>query len=241
MSVSRTLSMAAATAAAALLLTSVPAHAAPLPPGVVADAYSVMLTAQDARPAGIRSDTLSNFGVANSTKGTPDAPWLCDLSGKQEVEGRGAAYLLSSEVLGLSGRNVTTLGQEIHWYASAKKAKKAYDGIVNLVKQCTGQHTPAADDTDDAPLNITTQVTNGTGKAKDGDGFVWVRSETVVGDPETNFADHDYLTVRQFGRFIQIVELESEGTNAPALTKVQIATANRLTDALGDAWQKKFM
>jgi hypothetical protein len=37
------------------------------------------------------------------------------------------------------------------------------------------------------------------------------------------------------------MDLESEGNNAPALTKKQIAATDRLTDSLGDAWQAKFM
>jgi hypothetical protein len=59
--------------------------------------------------------------------------------------------------------------------------------------------------------------------------------------PESNLADHDYLTVRHFGSFIQIVSMDSEGTDAPPLTAKQIATANRLTDSLGDSWQAAFM
>jgi hypothetical protein len=238
--VSRHLAVAAATTAAALVLAAVPVSAATLPPNVVANAYSVMLTAKDARQVGIRGDYVVNFDVANSTKGTPDAPWLCELSGDRDVEGKGAAYVLSSETLSLSGRAVTSLGQEIHWYANAKQAKKAYDGLVKLVKQCEGEHASEADGPADGPFGTTSKLTNGTGKAKDGDPYLWVRSETVVADPTTQFADHDYITVRHFGRFIQIIQLESEGTNAPGLTKKQIAATDRLTDALGDAWKAKF-
>jgi hypothetical protein len=60
-------------------------------------------------------------------------------------------------------------------------------------------------------------------------------------DPENDFADHDYLTVRHFGSFIQIVSMDSEGADAPALTAKQLAAANRLTDSLGDSWQAAFM
>jgi hypothetical protein len=52
--------------------------------------------------------------------------------------------------------------------------------------------------------------------------------------------DHEYLTVRLLGRYIQIFQVESEGNNAPAFTKKQIAAADRLQDSLGDAWQAKF-
>lgn len=238
---SRILSTTVVASAAALLLSSVPVQAAPLSSGTVGDAYAVMLSAKDARTVGIKKAHISDFGVANSTKGTPDAPWLCDLSGAQEVEGKGATHLLSSEFMNLAGKDITSLGQEIHWYGSEKQAKKAYDGIVKLIKKCEGEQKPAADDTDSAPFAITTTLTNGTGKAKDGDTYLWVKSETIMTDPTTNFADHDYVTIRHFGSFIQIIELESEGTNAPALTAKQRAAADQLTDSLGDSWQSKFM
>jgi hypothetical protein len=78
-------------------------------------------------------------------------------------------------------------------------------------------------------------------QAKDGNPIVWAKSETKLGSPTTNSADHDYVTMRLFANFIQIIELDSEGNNAPALTKKQIKAADRLTDSLGDAWQAKFM
>lgn len=238
---SRILSTTVVASAAALLLSSVPVQAAPLSSGTVGDAYAVMLSAKDARTVGIKKAHVSDFGVANSTKGTPDAPWLCDLSGAEEVEGKGATNLLSSQFMNLAGKDITSLSQEIHWYGSDKEAKKAYEGILKVIKKCEGQHQPAADDTDPAPFTITTSLTNGTGKSKDGDTYVWVKSETVMNDPTSSFADHDYVTVRHFGSFVQIVELESEGTNAPALTTKQVDAANRLTDSLGDSWQSKFM
>ena len=236
----RTLTLAAAATATALTLTAVPAQAASLSPSTVADAYSVMLNGTQAKLVGIGKQKVTNFGVANSTKGTPDAPWLCDLTGNTEIEGKGAENLVSSEVLSLSGKNVTTISQEIHWYASDKQAKKAYDGRVSKIKSCEGQHTPIDAEHEEAGASITTKLVNGEKKAKDGDAFLWVNSETILGDPTTNFADHDYSTIRLFGNFIQVVELEAEGNNVVPLTKKQIAAADRLTDSLGDAWQAKF-
>lgn len=237
---SRVLTTTVIASAAALILTSVPAQAATLSSNTVGDAYGVMLSAKDARTVGIKKAHISNFDVANSTKGTPDTPWLCDLTGAQEVEGKGATNLLSSEFMNLAGKDITSLTQEIHWYSSEKEAKKAYDGIVKVIKKCEGEQKPATDDTDPVPFTITTTLTNGSGKAKDGDAYLWVKSETSMADPTTSFADHDYVTIRHFGSFIQIVELESEGTNAPALTAKQLAAANRLTDSLGDSWQSTF-
>ena len=241
MRISHTLTLTAAVAAAALTLSSLPAHAASLSPAAVADAYSVMLTPTQAKLVGIGKQRVSNFGVANSTKGSPDAPWLCELSGDTAIEGKGAEDLISSQVLSLSGKNVTTISQEIHWFANENQAKKAYDGLVKKIKRCEGQHTPAPDSNDDTSFTITTKLTNGEKKAKDGDAFLWVSSETLMGDPTTNFADHDYATVRLFGQYIQIIDLESEGNNAAPLTKKQVAAADLLTDSLGDAWRGKFM
>jgi hypothetical protein len=200
-----------------------------------------MLTPTQATLVGIGKQRVSNFGVANSTKGSPDAPWLCELSGDTAIEGKGAKDLIPSQVLSLSGKNVTTISQEIHWFANEKMAKKAYDSLVAKIKNCEGQHTPAADENEGADVAITTTLTNGEKKAKDGDPFLWAKSETILGDPTTNFADHDYTTVRLFGNYMQIIDLEAEGNNAPALAKKQIAAADRLTDSLGDAWRAKFM
>jgi hypothetical protein len=241
MRISRALTLTAATAATALTLSAVPAQAASLSPTTVADAYSVMLTPAQAKLVGIGKQRVTNFGVANSTKGAPDAPWLCDLTGTAEIEGKGSQDLLSSQVLSLSGENVTTIVQEIHWFANEKQAKRAYDGLVSKIKGCEGQHTPTDSENEDAGAAITTKLTNGEKKAKDGEAFLWVKSETIVGDPTTNFADHDYITVRHFGNFIQFVELEAEGNNEAPLTKNQIAATDKLTDSLGDAWQAKFM
>lgn len=239
---SRTLTLTAAVAVSALTLSNVPAQAANLPAADVADAYSVMLTPSQAKLVGIGKANIANFGVATSSKGTPNAPWLCDLSGTTTMEGKGAENLISSEVLSLgSGNTVVTISQEIHWFPNEKRAQKAYDGLVAKIKNCEGQHTPAADENEEAGAAITTTLTNGEKKAKDGDPFLWAKSETTLGDPTTNFADHDYTTVRLFGNYIQLIDLESEGSNAPALTRKQIAAADRLTDSLGDAWQAKFM
>lgn len=106
MRISRALTLTAATAAAALTLSAVPAQAATLPPATVADAYSVMLTPAQAKLVGIGKQRVSNFGVANSTKGSPDAPWLCELSGDTAIEGKGAQDLISSQVLKIGRAHV---------------------------------------------------------------------------------------------------------------------------------------
>jgi hypothetical protein len=200
-----------------------------------------MLNATQAKVVGIGKQSVSNYGVASSTTGTPDAPWLCDLTGNTEIEGKGAGHLFSSEVLNLSGKNVTMISQEIHSSADEKQAKTAYNLLLSKIKGCAGQHTPTDSENDEAGAAITTKLTNGAKKAKDGDPFLWVNSETILGDLTTNFADHDYTTVRLFGNCIQLLHLEAEGNNVAPLTKEQIAAADQLTDSLGDAWRATFM
>lgn len=240
--ISRNLTLAAGVAAvAALTLTSVPAQAVTVSPAAVADAYSVMLTPAQSQLVGIGKENLSIFAVTRTTKGTPNAPWLCDLTGTVEVEGIGAKSLLTSEVFDAKSKNVSSLFQEIHWYGSEKQAKRAYDDLVKKIKKCTGDHSPTNDPDADVTYTIDTNLTNGTKKAKDGDPFMWVRSETTLSDPTTSYAGHEYTTVRQIGNYIQLIDLKSEGVNAKPLTQKQIAAADRLTDSLGDAWRAKFM
>lgn len=57
---------------------------------------------------------------------------------------------------------------------------------------------------------------------------------------EGGFASFEYVTVRSFGRFLQILELESEGSDARAITANQIARADQLTVSLSDRWQSAF-
>jgi hypothetical protein len=223
-----------------LMLTSIaPAQAAGLSSQQVSSAYSIMMTRGEAEQLGVTKQMISYFGVARSDKGTPDAPWLCDLTGETQVEGNGAKNLVSMEYLSLEGTAVGNTSQEVHVYGSAAQAKKAYDGIVNRVKRCEGQQQPAADTDTEGGGGITLQLTNGTKSAKDGDAFLWVRSNTTTPGPD-GFASHEYLTVRHFGNYLQIIEVESEGNNAKDLTAKQIRITDRLTDALGDRWQASF-
>ena len=240
--ISRNRSLAAGAAAMTVLaLTAVPVQAATVSPPAVADAYSVMLTPTQAQLVGIGKQNLSVFGVARSSKGTPNAPWLCDLTGTDEVQGMGAKSLLTSEVFDANNRDVSSLFQEIHWYGNESQAKRAYDDLAKKITSCQGDQSPTNDPDADVTYSIDTSLTNGAKKAKDGDPFLWVRSETTVSDPTTNYAGHEYTTVRRIGKYIQLIDLKSEGVDSKPLTRKQIAAANRLTDSLGDAWRSKFM
>lgn len=229
--------------AAALALTSVPVVAADLSSQQVGAAYSTLMTSSEAKSLAGGTKMMRVFAVASAVSGMPDAPWLCDLSGSEEVEGKGAQETVSVEYLSQRGQAVGDASQEIHVYRDAKQAKAAYDGIVTKIKQCEGQQTPDADEDaageGEDPSGFTTQLTNGSKKAADGDRFLWVRSTTSIAGPGA-FAEHTYTTVRSFGRYLQIIQVQSEGDGAKDLTAKQVRTADRLTDSLGDRWRASF-
>ena len=224
---------------ALLAASALPAMASELSSQDVARGFEVTMTKAEARQLGVPGRVFGTFAVAQSDTGTPDAPWLCDLSGTDEVEGKGASSIVSREYISLDGQTVADANQAIHVYGNAKQAKAAYDDIVKKIKQCEGTQNPAADAETQEAGGMTTQLTNGTKKAADGDSFLWVRSQTVIGG-ESLFASHEYSTVRHFGRYLQILQIESQGASAPDLTAKQIRTADKMTDVLGDRWRSMF-
>ena len=232
-------------ACGALALGSLaPASAADLSSQDVARAYSILMTPAEAKSLAGGTKMMRVFAVASTISTKPDTPWLCDLSGEEEVEGKGADETVSSEYLSQRGEAVGDASQEVHVYRTSKQAKAAYDDIVRKIKQCEGAQQSDADDGEtagegDEPSGITTQLTNGAKKAADGDAFLWVRSTTSITGAD-GFGSYEYSTVRHFGRYLQIIQVQSEGTGAPALTAKQIRTADRLTDSLGDRWRATF-
>lgn len=202
----------------------------------VGAAYDVMLSTKDAASLGVKGNTFRTFSVTTADRGTPDAPWLCDLTGIDEVEGKGAKTVFAAEVVSSKSGAVTDVSQEVHSYSGATAASKAYKGILRKITECTGTHQPAADDETDGGGGLTTKLTNGTRKAKDGSSFAWVRSQTTISGVE-GFNSHQYLTVRLIGPYVQIIEVDSEGKNAPDLSGKNIATADRLSVSLGDRWR----
>ena len=242
MSLPRALSMSVFAAAIALTVTSLPAQAATLSSAVVADAYSVMLTSSQAQALGVKKHHAAEFSVQSATKGTPNAPWFCDLTGGTAIEGQGAGSLLTSTFADLSGDWVFAVDQTIHWYANEQSAKKAYNAIVKQVKRCVGQQLgDASEVSGETTYSVPEILTNGTKKANDGDPYLWINSKTIDSDATASFSEYEYQTVRTFGNFIQFMDIQSEGLDAAPLTKKQIATLDKLTDSLGDAWQAKFM
>lgn len=223
---------------------TVPASAADLSSQEVGKAYSILMTPAEARSLAGGTKLMRVFAVASAIGAKPDTPWLCDLTGEEEVEGKGGDETVSSEYLSQRGQAVGDASQEIHVFRTAKQAKAAYDDIVRKIKQCEGSQQPAADDggsiaEGNEPGGLTTMLTNGSKKAADGDPFLWVRSTTSIAGVD-GFESYEYSTVRHFGRYLQILQVQSEGTGAPALTAKQIRTADRLTDSLGDRWRSNF-
>ena len=242
MNLPRTLSMSVIAATIAFTVSSLPAQAATLSPPVVADAYSVMLTASQAQALGVKKHYLAEFTVASATKGTPDAPWFCDLTGGTAIEGQGAGSVLTSTFADISGDWIFGVEQEIHWYANEQSAKKAYNAIVKQVKSCVGQQMgDATEVSGETTVGVPALLTNGTKKSKDGDEFLWISSKTIDADAMSSLSDYDYTTVRTFGNFIQVMDIQAEGRDATPFTKKQIATLDKMTDSLGDAWQAQFM
>lgn len=242
MNLSRTLSMSVIAATIAFTVSSLPAQAATLSPPVVADAYSVMLTASQAQALGVKKPYSAEFSVAYATKGTPHAPWLCELTGGTGIEGQGAGRLLTSAFADLSLDRIIGVDQTIHWYANEQSAKKAYNAIVKQVKRCVGQQMGEADEVNgETAYSVPTLLTNGTKKSKDGDEFLWINSKTIDPVAMSSLSEYEYETVRTFGNFIQFLDIESEGADATPFTKKQIATFDKMTDSLGDAWQAQFM
>ena len=242
MNLPRTLSVSVIAATIALTMSSLPAQAATLSPAVVADAYSVMLTASQAQALGVGKQYAADFTIATTTKGTPDAPWLCELTGGTGIEGQGAGSLLTSTFADFSGDKISAVDQKIHWYANEQSAKKAYNAIVKQVKRCLGQQLGDASDVSGGTTNfVPTILTNGTKKSKDGDPFLWINSNTIDSGATASVSEYDYTTVRTFGNFIQIMNSQSEGLDATPLTTKQIAIFDKMTDSLGDAWEAKFM
>jgi hypothetical protein len=230
-----------AAACGALTITAVvPASAENLDSRDVANAYSIMMTNSEGKSVVGGKNMIRQFAVLSAEAGTADVPWLCDLTGSDEVEGKGGEEIVVMEFLTEKGQYEVEAIQEIYVYSNEGQAKRAYDDIVKKIKRCEGNHQPADNEGGgNDPTGGTTTLTNGTKKAADGDPFLWVRSTTTV-PGSGGLAEHDYKTVRHFGSYLQIVQVDSEGVSAPKITAKQIRIINLLTDSLGDRWRATF-
>ena len=218
----------------------VPASAENLASQDVANVYSIMMTNSEGKSLVGGKNMLRQFAVLSAESGAADAPWLCDLTGSAEVEGKGGEEIVTMEFLSEKSQSVVEAVQEIYMYSNETQAKRAYDDIAKKIKRCEGKHQPADDEgPGNDPIGGTTTLTNGTKKAADGDPFLWVRSTTTV-PGSGGLVEHDYKTVRHFGSYLQMVQVQSEGVSAPKITAKQIRITNLLTDSLGDRWKATF-
>lgn len=230
-----------AAACGALTITAVaPASAENLTDQDVSKAYSNMMTNSEGKSVIGGKNMIRQFAVFSAESGAADVPWLCDLTGSDEVEGKGGEEIIVMEILSEKGQAEVEAIQEIHVYSNENQAKRAYDDIVKKIKRCEGNHQPADNEGGgNDPTGGTTTLTNGTKKAPDGDPFLWVRSTTTI-PGSGGLVEHDYKTVRHFGSYLQIVQVDSEGVSAPKITAKQIRVINLLTDSLGDRWRAMF-
>lgn len=234
-----------AAACGALTITAVvPASAENLGSQDVANAYSIMMTSSEGKSLVGGKNMMGQFAVLSAESaesGAADMPWLCDLTGLAEVEGKGGKEVVAMEFLSDKGQAAVQAVQEIYVYSNEGQAKRAYDDIAKKIKRCEGAHRPADGNEGGSndPTGVTTTLTNGTKKAADGDPFLWVRSTTTVPGSD-GFSEHDYKTVRHFGSYLQIVQVQSEGVSAPQISAKQVRIINLLTDSLGDRWRATF-
>jgi hypothetical protein len=225
----------------ALTITAVaPASAANLTDQDVAKAYSNMMTNSEGKSLVGGTNMMRQFAVLSAASGAADAPWLCDLTGSGEVKGIGGEEIVAMEFLSEKGQAAVAAVQEIYVYSDETQAKRAYADIIKKIKRCEGQHQPADGESGSSdPAGGTITLTNGTKKAADGDPFLWVRSTTTI-PGSGGMVEHEYKTVRHFGSYLQIVQIDSEGVSAPKITAKQIRIINLLTDSLGDRWRATF-
>lgn len=229
-----------ATACGALTITAlVPASAETLATQEVADAYSAMMTDSEGKSVIGGKNVMRQFAAFSAESGAADDLWLCDLTGSDEVEGKGGEDYFDMKLLSEKGQAEVGTRQEIHVYSNENQAKRAYDDIVKKIKRCEGNHQPADNGFGFDPTGGTTTLTNGTKKAADGDAFLWVRSTTTVPGPG-GLVEHEYKTLRHVGSYLQLVQVDSEGVSAPKINAKQIRSVDLLTDSLGDRWRAMF-
>ena len=218
-----------ASALALPLLLAAPAQAAHYDLDTMA---GNMMTAADASTVGVAGNHVKEFINLSGSKESPMRIWLCDLEGTTEIEVDGPMNVYSMTYVS-DKNNVETLAQqELFEYDSEDQARKAMKQIRKLSEKCQGTFVVKHDE----GWTSTQKVSHGKGETSDGDGFVWIKHTNTVKEQGTGVAEHEYSTFRRVGTFIQTVEIDVEGVDAPGLTSSQIKGINKLTGPLGNAW-----
>lgn len=225
----RTTLIAGASVLALPLLLAAPAQASHYDLDTMADN---MMTAADASTVGVAGNHVKEFINLSGSKESPLRIWLCDLEGTTEIEVDGPMNYYAMTYAS-DKKNVENLAQqELFEYASEDEARKVMKQINKLSKKCEGTFTVKHD----GGWTSTQKVSHGTGKTSDGAAFVWIKHTNTVKEQGTGVAEHEYSTFRQVGPFIQTVEIDVEGVDAPRLNSSQIKGINKLTGPLGNVW-----
>ena len=106
-------------ACGALTITAVvPASAENLASQDVANAYSIMMTNSEGKSVISGNNMMRQFTVLSAESGAADVPWLCDLTGSDEVEGKGGEGIATMEFFSEKGQAAAQAVQEIHVYSN---------------------------------------------------------------------------------------------------------------------------
>jgi len=223
------LATAGAAALALPLLAAVPAHAAAYPLDTMNDS---MLSASQAQSLGVAGNHLAQFLDVSGSKGAPQPIWICDLEGSTEIEVDGSPNLYVKEYSSEKGKVATLAQQELYSYDSEDAARKAMKTLRKVVKKCEGTFKVKHD----AGWVSTQKVSHGKGTYSDGDKYIWVKHVTTISEPGTEVDEHEYSVFQQFGNFIQTMEIDVEGVNAPKLTSSQIKSVTKVSHELSEVW-----
>ena len=191
-----------------------------------------MMSADQAATLGVAAKHVRLFSYLTGAQQSAGTIWLCDQQGSDEVEVAAPAGSYEVHYASSKSRVETSAGQELYEFLSESAARDAMKSLRKAAQKCSGSFTTK----DDQGWTITQKVSNGQGTTSDGDGFVWIKHVTTATEAGSGLADHEYDTFRRVGVFIQSVEVDSAGVNAPKVTSAQVKQVNVLTGTLGAYW-----
>ena len=191
-----------------------------------------MMSAADAATEGVAGNHTKEFLNLSGSKESPMTIWLCDLEGSTEIEVDGPMNVYVMTYVSEKGKVETLAQQELFEFDSEDQARKAMRQIRASAEKCKGTF----DVKHDSGWTSRQRVSHGQGEDASGNGFVWIKHITTVAESGSKISEHEYSTFRRVGTFIQTVEVDVEGVNAPVLTSSQIKAVNALTGSLGDVW-----
>ena len=191
-----------------------------------------MMSAEQAATLGVAANHTRHFEWLSGSKESPDAIWLCDLAGSSEVTVAGPPEVYSLRYASRMSKVETSAAQELDDFGNEDDARTAMRAIRKAAKKCTGTFKVK----DDQGWDVTQTLSNGTGTTPEGKGFVWVKTTTTQADATTSTSEMEYNTYSRAGSFIQTVEVQELGINAPKITSAQMKTVNKLTGTLGSYW-----